>query len=213
MCTCSMFNLPQQVLDENYQMWRMLDFYASRMFSAWQEKGRKCSCWGSLNHYMQTELRVEARRVCRLEEILAVGLINHLGKESFVQGLHNERIETSDHSTGEWILLLQAVELFLKGVIISITDKSGAGGKKARCTNCNRLDHVAIKCMSKDRLPLPTRRQLWFVRSFECGRAGHLGKRMSCSGVKRKHLVHFVDRFTNRSLFHDPKLEMVYNYL
>jgi hypothetical protein len=40
-------------------------------------------------------LREAARRVCKPEEIIgAIGLINHLGKTCFVQGLHNERIQT-----------------------------------------------------------------------------------------------------------------------
>ena len=64
---------------------------------------------------MQTELREVARRICRPEEILgAVGLIFHLGKACFVQGLNSERIQTIVLSRGESISLSQAVDSSLE---------------------------------------------------------------------------------------------------
>jgi hypothetical protein len=93
------------------------------MFSAQQEKGESVASWGSCIDKMQTELREAARRVCRPEEILrAVGLIGHLGKACFVQGLNNERIQTIVRSRGKSILLSQAVELSLdeEGTILSM---------------------------------------------------------------------------------------------
>jgi hypothetical protein len=74
--------------------------------------------------------------VCRPEEILrAIGLISHLEKACFVQGLSNEQIQTIARSPGESILLSQAVELSLEeeGTILSIREKSGAGGNTVRC--------------------------------------------------------------------------------
>jgi len=60
-------------------------------------------------------LREAARCVCKTEEIMgAVELINHLGKACFIQGLHNERIQTIVHSRGESILLSQAIEISLE---------------------------------------------------------------------------------------------------
>jgi len=65
------------------------------MFSARQDRGESVASWGSRIDEMQTDLREAARRVCKEEEIKgAVGLINHLGKACFIQGLHNERIQT-----------------------------------------------------------------------------------------------------------------------
>jgi len=72
---------------------------------------------------MQTELREAARRVCKPEEIQgAVGLIGHLRKACFVQGLQSERIQTTARSRGESVLLSQAVEISLEeeGTILSI---------------------------------------------------------------------------------------------
>jgi len=40
-----------------------------------------------------------------------MGLINHLGKACFIQGLTNERIQTIVRRSGESILLSQAIEL------------------------------------------------------------------------------------------------------
>jgi hypothetical protein len=64
---------------------------------------------GEIKDEMLTDLREAARRVCKPEEILgAMGLINHLGKACFIQGLYNERIQTVVWSRGESILLSQA---------------------------------------------------------------------------------------------------------
>ena len=144
-------------------MRRTLDIYARTMFSARQEKGENVASWGSRINEMQTNLREAARRVCKPEEILGeVGLISHLGKACFVQGLYNERIQTIVHSRGQTILLSQAVEISLEeeGDILSIREKFGASGNIVRCTNCNSLGHMASKYVSKDRLLLPTRGHL-----------------------------------------------------
>ena len=73
------------ILEENYAVRRTLYFYVWRMFIARQEKGESVASCGSHNGEMQTELREEARRICKPEEILGVvGLICHLGKAFFV---------------------------------------------------------------------------------------------------------------------------------
>jgi hypothetical protein len=114
--------LVKGILEENYAVRRTLDFYACRMFSARQEKNEVVASWGSRIDEMQTELGEAARRIFKPEEILgAVGLICHLGKACFVQGLNNERIQTIVRSRGESILLSQAVEIASeKGAVLSI---------------------------------------------------------------------------------------------
>jgi len=162
--------LVRGIWEENYAVRRTLDFYACRMFSARQEKGEIVASWGSRIDEMQTELREAARRVCRPEEILgAVGLIGHLGKACFVQGLNNERIQTIVCSRGESILLSQAMEISLEEEG-AIREKSGAGGSTARCTICNRLGHMASKCVSKDRFPpVNARAVMSYMSCFKCG--------------------------------------------
>ena len=82
--------LVKRILEENYAVRRTLDIYAFRMFSARQVKGESVASWGSRIDEMQTELGEAAGRICKHEEILgAVGLIFHLGKVSFFQGLNN----------------------------------------------------------------------------------------------------------------------------
>jgi len=111
--------------------------------------------------------------VCRPEEILgAVGLIGHLEKACFVQGLNNEQIQTIVRSKGESILLSQAMEISLEeeGAILSIREKSGAGGNTLRCTICNRLGHMASKCVSMDRFPpAKVRAVMSFMSCNKCG--------------------------------------------
>jgi hypothetical protein len=157
------WELVKSILEENYAVRRTLDYYACRMFSARQERGENIACWGSRIDEMQTELREAAKRVCKPEELQgAIGLINHLGKACFIQGLQNERIQTIVRSRGESILLSQAVEISLEEecAILSIREKFVAGGNTVRCTICNRSGHIAGKCMFKERVPLPTRGQL-----------------------------------------------------
>jgi len=76
--------------------------------------------------------------MCKPEEILgAVGLIHNVGKTCFVQALRNERIKTIVRSTGESMLLSQAVAISLEeeGAILSNIQKSGTGGNTVWCTN------------------------------------------------------------------------------
>ena len=100
-------------------------------------------------------------RICRPEEILgAVGIICHLGKACFLQGLNSERIQTILRSRGESISLSQAVESSLEEecALLSIREKSStAGGNIVRCNNCNRLGETAERCVSRTGFPLLSR--------------------------------------------------------
>ena len=85
------------------------------MFSARQDKNESVASWGSRIDEMQTELREAARRIRKPEEILgAVGLICHLGKACFVQGLNNERIQTIVRSRGESVCYLGPLKFLWK---------------------------------------------------------------------------------------------------
>jgi len=96
------WELVRGILEENCSIRRTLDYYACKMFSARQERGESVASWGSRIDEMQTDLREAARRVSKEEEIKgAVGLINHLGKACFIQGLRNEWIQTIIRSRGE----------------------------------------------------------------------------------------------------------------
>ena len=107
-----------------------------------------------------SDLREAARWVCRPEEILgAIGLINHLGKAFFIQGLSNEHIQTIVQSRGESILLSQAIEVSLEeeSAILSAKERSpsAANGPPLRCNRCNKLGHTTSRCMRTDKFPLP----------------------------------------------------------
>jgi hypothetical protein len=90
------------ILEETYATRRTLDYYACKVFSARQGKNESIASWGNQIDALQTDLREAARRVCKPAEILgAIGLINHLGKAGFIQGLYNEHIQTIVRSRGE----------------------------------------------------------------------------------------------------------------
>jgi len=137
--------------------------------------------------------------VCKEEEIKgAVGLINHLGKARFIQGLLNERIQTIVRSRGESILLSQAIEISLEeeGAILSVREKSGAVGPFLRCHKCNKLGHTANKCRSSEKFPHTRPRELnEFTEVTEvtelmscstCGRDGHVAKNCRQGTVWKK---------------------------
>jgi len=129
-------------------------------------------------------LREAARRVCRPEEILgAIGLINHLGKACFIQGLSNEGIQTIVRSRGESILLSQAIEVSLEeeSAILSAKERSpaAANGPPLRCSRCNKLGHTAGRCMSTDKIPLASVKAVLsftVLSCFNCVREGHVAK-------------------------------------
>jgi len=135
---------------------------------------------------MQIDLREAARRVCKEEEIKgAVGLINDLGKACFIQGLHNERIQTIIRSRGESILLSEAIEISLEeeGAILSVREKSGAVGPLLRCHRCNKLGHTANNCRSNEKFPHTRAREVneltevtEAMSCFNFGCDGHVAK-------------------------------------
>jgi len=116
------WELVKAILEKSYASRCAFDYYVCNMFSARQGKNESIASWGNNIDELQRDLREAARRVCRPEEILgAIGLINHLGKAYFIQGLYIERIQTIIRSRGESILLSQAIEISLEdeSVILS----------------------------------------------------------------------------------------------
>jgi len=171
------WELVRAILEENYVTRRTLDYYACKMFSAGQNKNESIASWGHKIDELQTDLREAARRVCKPEEILGViGLINHLGKACFVQGLYNERIQTIVRSRGESILLSQAIEISLEKetAILSVNEKSptAANGPHLRCNKCNKLGHTANRCSIQDRFFVPNAKAI--NSCFDCGCEGHV---------------------------------------
>jgi hypothetical protein len=189
------WELVRGILEEYYAIRRTLDYYACKMFSARQERGENVASWGSRIDEMQTDLREAARRVCTAEEIKgAIGLINYLSNACFMQGLHNERIQTIVRSRGDSILLSQAIELSLveECAILSVREKSGAAVPLLMCHKCSKLGHTANKCRSSEKFSQIRAREVnEFIEvneltevtevtqvmcCFICGREGHVAK-------------------------------------
>jgi hypothetical protein len=80
----------QQILEENCEVKRTLGFYACRMFSSRQDVHESFASWSSRIDTMQSQLREASFRICSGDEVIgSMGLINHLPKACFVQGLTN----------------------------------------------------------------------------------------------------------------------------
>jgi hypothetical protein len=105
----------RRILEENYGIKRTLDFYACRMFSSRQGVHESVASWSSRIDTMQSQLREAAFRICSEEEVIgAMGLINHLSKACFVQGLINERVQTIVRAKGETALLSTCIDCALE---------------------------------------------------------------------------------------------------
>jgi hypothetical protein len=83
----------KQILEENYDTKRTLDYYVCCMFNSRQGVNEGIASWSSRIDSMHSDFREAAYRICTDEEIVgAMGLINHLAKACFAQGLSNDRI-------------------------------------------------------------------------------------------------------------------------
>ena len=87
--------------------------------------------WSSRIDTMQSELREAAYRICEDEVTGAMGLINHLAKACFVQGLSNERIQTIVRSKGETALLSACIDAALEeeSAILSSREREREGSQ------------------------------------------------------------------------------------
>jgi hypothetical protein len=75
------------------------------------EQNYDVTSWSSRIVAMQLQLREAAYRICAEEELVrAMGLINHFAKACFVQGLSNERIQTTVRAKGETALLSVCID-------------------------------------------------------------------------------------------------------
>jgi hypothetical protein len=75
---------------------------------------------------MQSQLREAAFRTCSEEEVIgAMGLINHLAKACFLQGLIIERIQTTVRAKGETALLSTCIDCALEeeSAIMSVRER------------------------------------------------------------------------------------------
>ena len=172
------WELVKAILEENYATRRTLDYYACKMFSARRGKNESIASWGNKIDELQTDLRDAAIWVCKPEEILgAIGLMNHLGKACFIQGLYNKHIWTIVWSRGESILS-QAIEISLEeeSAIISVAVRfpPAANGPPLRCKKCNKLGHTASRCSNSDKFPVANVKVV--LSCFNCSCEGHVVK-------------------------------------
>jgi hypothetical protein len=81
---------------------------------------------------MQSELREATFRICEEGEVVgAMGLINHLAKACFVQGLFNKRNQTIVRAKGESVALLVCIDAALEeeSTILSVKERGFAPQK------------------------------------------------------------------------------------
>jgi hypothetical protein len=105
----------KSILEENYAVKRMLEYYAGVLFTSKQTPNESVAQWGSCIDGMGIDLMREART--RIEKInpQAVGggniLVSELMKRSFISGLKDDRIKYILKAIGEDKSLAQLVEI------------------------------------------------------------------------------------------------------
>jgi hypothetical protein len=105
------------------------------MFNSRQGVNEGIASWSSRIDSMQSDFREAAYRICTDEEIEEIvgtmGLINHLAKACFVQGLSNDRKQTIVGAKGETTLLSACIDSALEeeSAILSVKERGFAASK------------------------------------------------------------------------------------
>ena len=103
------------ILEENYSTRRTIDFYACKLFNSRQGANEGVASWGSRIDGMSSELTEAMVRLlpaCHREG--AIAFLKFISKACFIQGLHDERIQTVVRAKDERMLLPNAVETALE---------------------------------------------------------------------------------------------------
>lgn len=103
------------ILEENYATRRTIDFFACKLFNSKQGSNEGIASWGSRIDAMSSDLTEAMTRLlpsCHHEG--AIAFLKYISKACFIQGLHDERIQTVVRARDEKMLLPNAVEIALE---------------------------------------------------------------------------------------------------
>jgi hypothetical protein len=187
----------KEFLKNTYTEKRTLDYHANQLFSTKQSKGESVSDWIQRVQKLGSKFREAALQDCEQDERAGIlTLADKLRNICFVQGLYSDRIQTivrsRNHSSFDEIAETALEE---ESAIFSKNERyksNNAAVDGPRCSNCNKLGHVASRCYSRDRKD--TRVNQLAVRSdnrekggelicYNCQGRGHMAR--NCRKPKR----------------------------
>jgi hypothetical protein len=105
----------KQILEENYAVRRTIDFFACKLFNSKQGPSETVATWGSKIDTMSSDLtEAMIRLLPEKHHEGAIAFLKYITKACFIQGLHDERIQTVVRARDEKMLLPNAVEVALE---------------------------------------------------------------------------------------------------
>jgi hypothetical protein len=168
---------------------RTLDYHANELFSTKQTKVETVSDWIQRVQKLGSKFREAALQDCEPEERAGVlTLTDKLRNICFIQGLYSDRIQTivrSKHHANFDEIAETALEE--ESAIVSKNERyrtnTNADGPK--CSNCNKVGHVASRCYVRDKRDVRVNQVLVKnehrevsrdVTCYNCQGKGHMAK-------------------------------------
>lgn len=103
------------ILEENYATRRTIDFFACKLFNSKQGGNEGVANWGSRIDSMSADLTDAMMRLLPARDHEgAIAFLKYISKACFIQGLHDERVQTVVRARDERMLLPNAVEIALE---------------------------------------------------------------------------------------------------
>ena len=145
----------KEFLKNTYTEKRTLDYHANQLFSTKQTKGENVSEWIQRVQKLGSKFREAALQDCEQEERAGIlTLADKLRNICFIQGLYSDRIQTivrsRNHASFDEIAetALEEESAISKNERYKVNNANTEGPK---CSNCNKLGHVASRCYLRDR--------------------------------------------------------------
>jgi hypothetical protein len=147
----------KEFLKNTYTEKRTLDYHANQLFSTKQSKTESVSEWIQRVQKLGSKFREAALQDCEQDERAGIlTLADKLRNICFIQGLYSDRIQTivrSRNHSGFDDIAETALEE--ESAIFSKNERYKSSGANAesspKCSNCNKLGHVASRCYLRDR--------------------------------------------------------------
>jgi hypothetical protein len=178
----------KEFLKNTYTEKRTLDYHANQLFSTKQNKAESVSEWIQRVQKLGSKFTEAALQDCEQDERAGIlTLADKLRNICFVQGLYSDRIQTivrrRNHSGFDDIAetaLEEESAIFSKNERYKISN-----AESPKCSNCNKLGHVASRCYLKDRKDTrvnqlsarnENREKNSDITCFNCQGKGHIAK-------------------------------------
>jgi hypothetical protein len=146
----------REFLKNTYTEKRTLDYHANQLFSTKQSRTESVSEWIQRKQNLGSKFREAALQDCEQDERTGIlTLADKLRNVCFVQGLHSDRIQTivrsRNHANFDEIAETALEE---ESAIFSKHERyknNSAHSESPKCSNCNKVGHVASRCYLKER--------------------------------------------------------------